>query len=227
MAVPTAYLVSTKNIDGILEGMRRAAVPPRLTTDFLKQLGYASSSDRALIPVLKALGVLDGSGAPTERYRRLRDESQSGRVLAEAMRDAYEDVFAIDQEAHLLANPELRGIFARLSGKHEDVVEKMTATFRAFASRADFGGSKEVASTRREAPPPLHDGDLPEVHPLILGLIRELPPPGEVFPDAMQKNWLDIAQGAFKLIYPASTASSQAAQKASARSSATELSASE
>ena len=57
---------------------------PRL----LKQLGYGSSSDRPIIAVMKALRFLTESGEPTERYRRFRDPAQSGRVMAEALRDA-------------------------------------------------------------------------------------------------------------------------------------------
>lgn len=204
MTLPTSYLLTTKNLDPILESMKRAAVPPRVSISFLRQLGYASSGDRPLVPLMKALGLIDGSGAPTERYSRFRDETQSAAVLAEAMREAYADVFAVNQRAYELSPHELKGIFSRLTGKQEGVVEKMATTFKALARRADF-----QAVIQTESPPA--DGKLPAesasqelpsgIHPLILGLLRELPPPGAAFSVERQKHWLEIAQSAFSLIY--------------------------
>jgi hypothetical protein len=205
VAVPTTYLISTKNLDSILDKLRRAGVPAKLTTDFLKQLGFASSGDRPIIPLFKALGFLNGSGEPTERYLQFRDERHSGRVLAEALREAYSDVFELDEVAHTLSPQELKGIFSRVTGKHEDVVEKMATTFKALSARAEFGavevatadhgtGVAEPARSSLAAP-----GDL---HPLILGLLQELPAPGEPFPSDKQDDWLEIAKTTFRLIYP-------------------------
>jgi hypothetical protein len=59
MAVPSAYLTTTKNAAAILAAMQRAGVPERFTFEFLKQLGFGSSSDRAMIAVLKALGFFE------------------------------------------------------------------------------------------------------------------------------------------------------------------------
>jgi hypothetical protein len=138
MAVPTAYLTSTKNLGSILAAMQRAEAPSRFTYDFLKQLGFASSGNRPLIPLLKALKFIDDGGTPLDRYRRFKDATLSKRVMAEGIRDAYSDVLAIDPEAHKLTNEQLRGVFARLSGKGDSVTEKMALTFKALAGQADF-----------------------------------------------------------------------------------------
>ena len=68
MALPKAYLTSTRNLDGILSAIQTAQAPPRFTISFLENLGYRSSSDRLIINVLKALGFLNADGSPTERY---------------------------------------------------------------------------------------------------------------------------------------------------------------
>jgi hypothetical protein len=140
--------------------MQRAQVPERFTYEFLKQLGFASSSDRPMLAVLKALRFLSDSGEPLERYRRFRDPAQAGVVLAEALRDAYADVFAVDQRADRLPQQELRGLFARLSGKGESATEKMAATFKTLATRANFDAVAmddevvEVASEPQATPAP-------------------------------------------------------------------------
>lgn len=141
MAVPSAYLATTKNTAAILDAMQKASVPPRFTYEFLKQLGYGSSGDRPFIPVLKALGFLTDGSEPTDRYRRFKDQALSKAVLAEAMRDAYSDLFAIDTAAHAKSQSDLKGMFARLSDKGDSVTSKMATTFKALAERADFSST--------------------------------------------------------------------------------------
>jgi hypothetical protein len=156
MSVPSAYLATAKSIKSILADLQKASVPPKFTYDFLKQLGHPSSSNRPVIGVLKALRFLTDGGEPTERYRRFKSLGQAKAVMAEGLRDAYVDVFAIDQQAHQRSSTELKDIFARLSGKGDSVNEKMAMTFKTLAEMADFkaatataGSDGEVASDER------------------------------------------------------------------------------
>jgi hypothetical protein len=147
MAVPSAYLTTAKSVKDVLAAMQTAGVPKKFTYDFLKQLGYPSSSNRPVIAVLKALRFPDDSGAPTERYRRYKDPKQAQVVLAEAMRDAYADVFTVNQDAYTLTTTELKGVFARLSDKGDSVNEKMAITFKTLADMADFQAAAAAAGT--------------------------------------------------------------------------------
>lgn len=65
-------------------------------------------------------------------------------MIAEALRDAYADVFAADQNAGALSSNELQGLFARLSDKGHAVTVKMATTFKAFADLADWSASTPV-----------------------------------------------------------------------------------
>lgn len=138
MAVPDAYLNSVKNISEIFAAIKNAGVPERFTHEFLKQLGFTSSNDRTVIPVMKALRFLDDNSAPTDRYKRFRDPSISGAVMAEALRDAYADLFTVHEHANEQSNASLVGAFKRISGKGDAVSQKMASTFRALASLADW-----------------------------------------------------------------------------------------
>ena len=149
MAVPTTYLTTTKNLDAILAAVQKAGVPSKFTYAFLTQLGFPSSADRPIIPVLKALRFLDDSGVPLDRYRRFKDASQAGTVLAEAMRQTYADVFGLNQKAHDAPLPELKGMFARLSDKGSTVTDKMAMTFQTLAKKADFSAGA-VNHTHRD-----------------------------------------------------------------------------
>ncbi|WP_136024103.1 DUF5343 domain-containing protein [Microbacterium sp. K27] len=138
MTVPTAYLTSTKNTAKVFEAIQKAGVPQAFTYEFLKQIGFASSSDRPIIPVMKAIGFLDESGRPTETYRHYKDPSSSKRVMAASLRRGYSDLYAVDTEAHSKSSQQLAGMFGRLSDKGESVTQKMASTFKALATLADF-----------------------------------------------------------------------------------------
>jgi hypothetical protein len=154
VALPTAYLTSTKNLEGILMAVQNAQAPAKFTQAFLESLGYASSSDRLVINMLKALGFLSAAGEPTERYIRYLEPAESGRVLAEGIRDAYADLFRVNIKAQEMPRAELKGKIRVLTqGKLTDgVVDKMAMTFSALSQKADW------AATPASPPPPPPDG---------------------------------------------------------------------
>lgn len=145
MALPTSYLTSVKNLDGILNAIRSAQAPEKFTYAFLSSLEYKSSSDRLITGVLKALGFLDDGGRPTDRYFRFLDQTQSAKVLAEGMREAYADLFQVNINAHTLSTQDLINKFKTLSrGKISDsVLSKMAMTFTNLAKLADFSAGSE------------------------------------------------------------------------------------
>ena len=140
MALPTSYLVSTKNLGDILNAIQSAQAPPKFNRKFLENLGFTSSADRLIINVLKSLGLLASDGTPTERYFQFLDQTQAGRVLAQGIREGYADLYQLNRNAHKMSKPELKGKVKTLTqGKASDnVVDKMAMTFQALAKHADF-----------------------------------------------------------------------------------------
>ncbi len=69
-------MLTVKNVPGVFGAVRDAGVPDRFTHSFLKQLGFASSTDRGVINVMKSLRFLDESSVPTERYKHYRDPAR-------------------------------------------------------------------------------------------------------------------------------------------------------
>lgn len=140
MTVPTSYLHSVKNVRDIFAAIKSAGVPDRFSHEFLKQLGFTSSNDRSVITVMKALRFLDDNSAPTDRYQRFRDPALSGAVMAEALRDAYADLFTVNEKANEMGPTALVGAFKRITGKGDAVAQKMATTFTALAGLADWKG---------------------------------------------------------------------------------------
>lgn len=140
MSLPNAYLTSFKNTAAILKAIQAAQAPQRFTQKFLEGLGYQNSNDRAVINVLKALGFLDDSGVPTSRYHRYLDQTQSALVLAEGIRDAYEDLFRVNRSAQEMSASDVKNKMKTLSeGQFTDrVLTQMAGTFGALVKEADF-----------------------------------------------------------------------------------------
>jgi hypothetical protein len=107
MALPRSYLTSTKNLPAILEAIKSAQAPERFTIKFLESLDFKSTADRLMIGVLKSLGFITADAKPTDRYFRFLDQTQSAAVLAEAIREAYSDLFQVNKNAQTLSQSEV------------------------------------------------------------------------------------------------------------------------
>jgi hypothetical protein len=140
VAVPKTYLTSTKNLKDILTAMQQAQAPKQFSVSFLNGLGFKGNADRLVIGMLKSLGFLQPSGAPTARYFEFLDQTQSARVLAEAMREAYSDLFELNTNAQKMTRDEVKNKLKTLTQGQfsDDVLGKMATTFVAFANEADF-----------------------------------------------------------------------------------------
>ena len=157
MALPTSYLTSSKNLSAILSAIQQAKAPERFTVRFLESLGFKSNPDRLIIGVLKTVGFLDDQGKPTARYFDFLDQTQSKRVLAEGIEEAYADIFEVNTAAHKLERAEVKNKFKTLShGQYgESVIDKMALTFASLVALADFS----TTPPRTPTPPRVPEGE--------------------------------------------------------------------
>jgi hypothetical protein len=176
MAIPKAYLTSTKNLEDMLASVQQAQAPKQFSTTFLANLGHKSSSDRLFVGMLKALGFLSASGTPTARYFDYLDQTQSKRVLADAMREAYSDLFELNVNAHKWTRDEVRNKLKTLTQGQfsDDVLGKMASTFTELAKHADFEAVEPAEVPPVEEQLPSQNGDEPSERlrprgPLTLG----------------------------------------------------------
>lgn len=140
MALPSSYLTSTKNLGGILNSIVGAQAPEKFTTRFLESLDYKSNPDRLVIGLLKSLNFLEDDGRPTQRYYDYLDQTRSTAVMAEAIREAYSDLFQVNKNASTMSKSEVVNKFKTLSqGQYsEAVLGKMGTTFISLCTYADF-----------------------------------------------------------------------------------------
>jgi hypothetical protein len=143
MALPQSYLTSVKNLEGILAAVRSAQAPYKFNRAFLESLEFNTNADRLIIGVLKSLGLLDEGGRPTQRYFEYLDQTQNERVMADAIRDTYADLFKLNVKANEMTKQDVISKLKMLSqGKiSESVLNKMAMTFTALVRYGDFSSA--------------------------------------------------------------------------------------
>lgn len=140
MALSNAYLLTTKNLEGILAAICNAQAPEKFTIKFLESLGFTSTNDRLILGVLKALGFLDEAGTPTQRYFEFLDETQSETVMGQGIREAYGDLFRVNNKANEMGEAEVKSKLKTLTqgAKSDNVLRLMAMTFTALCKNAKF-----------------------------------------------------------------------------------------
>jgi hypothetical protein len=153
MALPDSYTIKTGAIPAYFEAMLGAEAPERFSVKFLENLEFTSSNDRLIVGVLKELGFLNADGVPQERYHEFLDKSQSWTVLAEGIKEAYADLFAVNKEANTL---DVDGVFNKLrtlykGEKKDTVIRNIAKTFVALCEIADFSKPKDKVKAKEDS----------------------------------------------------------------------------
>ena len=157
MALTNAYVLPINRIPDLFQKIRDGQAPERVTQTLLKDWGFASTTDRAFIPLLKAIGFLSGDGKPTPRYLDYRDHTRSKQVLGEAVREAYGDIFLIKEKPTNSDRAAVEGKFKSFHNASDNVAGLMAKTFFALLPLADLSAKSSAlaqpASPNAPAPP--------------------------------------------------------------------------
>lgn len=148
MTLTSSYLITTKNLETIINSVVSAKAPERFTNKFLEDLGFKSSNDRLYVAIFKALGLIDDSGIPTQRYYQFIDQTQTGYILAQGIEEAYEDLFNLNKNAQELSIDEVKNKLKTitLGQKTDKVLGLMANTFKSLCAIAEWNKkTKKVA----------------------------------------------------------------------------------
>lgn len=169
MALTNAYLQIYGQLPEIFQRISEAAAPEKFTTQHLKDWGYTSSNFRAIIPVLKALGFLSADGSPTTRYHDYRG-AHPRLVMAEAIKEAYGDLFTIKAKPTTADRELIEGKFKSSHNASPNTAKLMAATFFALLDLADLNSTPpatqevEKVAAQKTSPPKEVEGNLPKSH---------------------------------------------------------------
>lgn len=155
MALPDSYTLKPNAVPAYFDAMLDAQPPERFSLKFLENLGFTSTNDRLFIGILKDLGFLNRDGTPQNRYFNFMDRSQSKQVVAEGIREAFADLFAINTKANDFTVDDVRNKLRTLyAGKKTDlVIGNIAKTFRALCDYADFSAGNISKTLLKEEIP--------------------------------------------------------------------------
>jgi hypothetical protein len=132
------YMTSVKNVPAIMKAIQDGTAPTKFSVEHLKGLGFNSSGDRGIVPLLKDLKFLGPDGTPTQRYHDYRDKSRSKAVLADALRESYQDLFLINERPNEQHKAAIEGKFNAVHNVADNIAELQARTFFAFLKLADL-----------------------------------------------------------------------------------------
>ena len=156
MALAKVYTQVYGQIRGFFQKIQEGQAPSSFTQQHLKDIGFASTNHRTFIPILKALGFLSPNGAPTNRYHAYRNRAQARRVMSEALKEAYTDLFTIKSHPKKSDEGLIVGKFKSTHNVTDGVAGRMAKTFFSLLELADLdhvsGPRKDVEETSNSAP---------------------------------------------------------------------------
>ncbi len=140
MPIIESYLITTKNLNSIIDSIVNAQAPDKFTNQFIKNLGYKSTNDRLYVRLFKDIGLIDSGGSPTSKYYDLIDKTRTKSVLGECIRDAYSDLFQLNKEAYKMSKTEVKNKFKTIlqGSKTDKVFGLMANTFIELCKIAEF-----------------------------------------------------------------------------------------
>lgn len=148
------YLNSVSKVQAIMAKIIEGTAPEKFTTGHLKAIGFGASNDRAMVPLLKDLGFLSTEGIPTQRYHDYRNSARSKKVLGEALKEAYPEIFHITETPTAENKQAISGLFKSTHNVSDQVANFMTNTFLVLLEISDISHeqkNKESNATNSEA----------------------------------------------------------------------------
>jgi hypothetical protein len=157
----------------------------------------------------------------TELGRRIADAAQEAAARVDAFMSVplYDRIYE-NYKGFTLPGPGALEKFMRDVGVSSKQTGKARHAFTRSAKQAGFfahgedrlvrpaaagPGTKPIedakADTDKESNGKKGSGGPSDLHPFIQGLLKELPPAGDIWPEVKRKLWLDTASSIFKIIY--------------------------
>lgn len=147
------YVSSPGNIDKALNGIKSAAVPERVSQDFVKTiLKIPGGSGDQMTSFLKKLGLANNDGSPNDIYKKFRNPASSGAAIASAIRIAYAPLYTRNEFMHELSDKDLLGLVVEETGQaHDSQAVKLTVScIKHLKSFANF--STDVDREKQSTP---------------------------------------------------------------------------
>jgi len=126
-----------KQLPAFFDKLREGQAPEKFSRQFLKDLGLTSANWHGSIGLLKGLGFLSADNNPTSRYMDFLDPTRWKKVLAEAVLDAYSDIFVMKREPTTSDVKQIIGKYKSTYNMSDMSADRAARTFLALLELSD------------------------------------------------------------------------------------------
>ena len=147
------YTSVTGKLRAFFEKIQMVGKPDNVDVKWLASVGFTATNDRTIVPILKFVGFVDQAGAPTDKWMTYRDKSRAAKVLAQAIREGYAELFRLYPDACRRSDDELKAFFTTKTKGAAQVVAKTVATFKTLCGLADFSDAAAPVVAPSQTPP--------------------------------------------------------------------------
>jgi len=151
MAKEYPYTLTSDAFRRFVTKLSTVGIPDKMNQPWLATLGFKSKNHRLFPGVLQFVGLIDGSGRPTEKYKALREGNEGRRKLGGYIEEAYAELFKLYADADRKDTEALRNFFRARTTLGDRAVGAMAVTFQTLCSLALFNGA---AGAPAEGEPP-------------------------------------------------------------------------
>jgi hypothetical protein len=144
------YVTAPGNIEKALSGIKSAAVPERVSQDFVKTiLQIKGGSGNEMTSFLKRVGFVNGDGTPSDLYKRFRNPGSTGSAAAEALKIGFAPLYVRNEYMHKVSDEQLRGLILEETGQGENsrAIGLVLAAIKYMKKFADFN-PPQISATK-------------------------------------------------------------------------------
>lgn len=132
------YTNLTGKIKEYFDKFQEVRVPDKVNREWLNLIGFSSGNDYYIVKVLKYIKFIDDSNVPTDLWRKYKDPTSSGAMLAQGIRGGYVELFRTYEDAYRKDREAVYAFFSSKTGKAKRTVDYMVSTFTNLCRIADF-----------------------------------------------------------------------------------------
>lgn len=132
------YSTSTGSIIKILEKIQNVGQPSKVDKKWFSSIGFSKTSEQRMIAVLKFIGFAEADGSPTNLWTQYRSKLNGKKILGQAIKNAYQELFEIYPNANELGKDELTHFFSTRTTAGSLALSHTVNTFKNMAEFADF-----------------------------------------------------------------------------------------
>lgn len=154
MAENLPYSTSVGTLENLLEKVKTASVPERVTQDFVStKLAMKGGTAMACIPFLKKMGFVASDGTPTDLYREFRNPKKSRIAVGKSFRKLYERLYDMNEYLHDATDQDILGLIVECTGGEKDsgATKYTLTTLNMLRKLADFD-EKDTATNIEDTP---------------------------------------------------------------------------